>query len=482
MQRAWRCLLLACVTLLSSLCSAWIPPASRLCSQNSITVAQHPNLQSSRFSHCRGCNGYSSRTSASSTAAVQSKVRRRTGYWSARSSALTMTGLEDASQLASLGADSLIFLAATVAIVPITKKLNVSPVLGFLAAGLALGPSGFKLIRDLRDLNTLGEFGITFLLFEQGLELSLDRLKALSKYAFGLGTLQVLLSTLAFGIFPFVGGVQFLESVFQSPDALVNIERLDEAVVVGAALSLSSSAFVLKILQEKGLLRGRAGQATLGVLLLQDIAVVPLLVLLPIIENQQKDVPAGVQASLLALTALKAIGGLAAILVLGRLLLRRVFEAVAGARSTETFVALCLLVAIGVGEMTDAIGLSSTLGAFIAGTLLAETNYRTQVEADIAPFRGLLLGLFFMTTGASVDPGLLLEQWPTVLALLSGLLVIKGSILSGGGEFAFVVLTLAQKLNVLPMTLDKLLVGTHPIATALCTAVASQSSRSTTVL
>jgi Kef-type K+ transport system membrane component KefB len=134
---------------------------------------------------------------------VQSKVRRRTGYWSARSSALTMTGLEDASQLASLGADSLIFLAATVAIVPITKKLNVSPVLGFLAAGLALGPSGFKLIRDLRDLNTLGEFGITFLLFEQGLELSLDRLKALSKYAFGLGTLQVLLSTLAFGIFPF---------------------------------------------------------------------------------------------------------------------------------------------------------------------------------------------------------------------------------------------------------------------------------------
>jgi Kef-type K+ transport system membrane component KefB len=244
--------------------------------------------------------------------------------------------------------------------------------------------------------------------------------------------------------------------------------------------SLSSSAFVLKILQEKGLLRGRAGQATLGVLLLQDIAVVPLLVLLPIIENQQKDVPAGVQASLLALTALKAIGGLAAILVLGRLLLRRVFEAVAGARSTETFVALCLLVAIGVGEMTDAIGLSSTLGAFIAGTLLAETNYRTQVEADIAPFRGLLLGLFFMTTGASVDPGLLLEQWPTVLALLSGLLVIKGiitsllcyafglskgesvrvgSILSGGGEFAFVVLTLAQKLNVLPMTLDKLLVG-----------------------
>eukprot|EP00611_Tribonema_gayanum_P026044 TRINITY_DN609_c0_g1_i1.p1 TRINITY_DN609_c0_g1~~TRINITY_DN609_c0_g1_i1.p1 ORF type:complete len:849 (-),score=251.85 TRINITY_DN609_c0_g1_i1:287-2530(-) len=415
------------------------------------------------------------------------------------SSALRMSGLEgDVTGMAALGTDALKFLAATVAIVPIAKRFNLSPVLGFLAAGLILGPKGVGAIKDLRDLNALGELGITFLLFEQGLELSLDRLKALGKYAFGLGTLQVLLCTAAFGAFPFVGGVQLLELVFKSPDALVNISRLDEAVVIGAALSLSSSAFVLKILQEKGLLRGRAGQATLGVLLLQDIAVVPLLVLLPIIENQQRDVPLGLQASMLALTAVKAIGGLAGILVLGRVILRRLFEAVAAARSTETFVALCLLVAIGIGELTDSLGLSSTLGAFIAGTLLAETNYRMQVEADIAPFRGLLLGLFFMTTGASVDPGLLLEQWPTVIGLLGGLLLIKGvitslvcplfgltkgesvrvgSILSGGGEFAFVVLTLAQKLNVLPMTLDKLLVGTVVLSMALTPVLAEAGDR-----
>lgn len=395
--------------------------------------------------------------------------------------------IEEASSLGILGNDALIMLAATVAIVPVAKRFNFSPVLGFLAAGLAMGPNGFKLIRDLRDLNILGEFGITFLLFEQGLELSLDRLRALSKYAFGLGTLQVLLCTAAFAAFPFVGGVEVLEYIFKSPHALVNISRLDEAVVIGAALSLSSSAFVLKVLQERGLLGGRAGQATLGVLLMQDIAVVPLLVLLPIIESQ-KDIGFAAQASILGITALKAVFGLGGLLVVGRVVLRRVFEAVAGARSTETFVALCLLVAIGVGRITDSLGLSTTLGAFTAGTLLAETNYRMQVEADIAPFRGLLLGLFFMTTGASVDPPLLLENWTTVLALLTGLLLIKGvitgilslnfgltkgeavrtgSILSGGGEFAFVVLTLAQKLNVLPLTLDRLLVGTVVLSMAL---------------
>ncbi|KAG5189905.1 Sodium/hydrogen exchanger family-domain-containing protein [Tribonema minus] len=415
-----------------------------------------------------------------------------------------MTGLEgEVTSLAALGADSLIFLAATVFLVPLSKKLNVSPVLGFLGAGLALGPHGFKLIRELRDLNALGELGITFLLFEQGLELSLDRLKALGKYAFGLGTLQVLLCTLAFGAFPFgeQSSVQLMESIFKSPDSLVNISRLDESVVIGAALSLSSSAFVLKILQEKGLLSGRAGQATLGVLLLQDIAVVPLLVLLPIIENQQAgagDVPLMAQAAVLGGIALKAVGGLGAILVFGRFLLRRLFDGVAATRSTEAFVALCLLVAIGIGEVTDAMGLSASLGAFVAGTLLAETNYRMQVEADIAPFRGLLLALFFMTTGASVDPHMLWEQWPTVLGLLTGLLLVKGiitstlgplfgltkgesvrvgSILSGGGEFAFVVLTLAQKLNVLPLALDKLLVGTVVLSMALTPVLAAAGDK-----
>ncbi|CAM9820489.1 unnamed protein product, partial [Ectocarpus fasciculatus] len=198
-----------------------------------------------------------------------------------------------------------------------------SPVLGFLATGAILGPSGLSVIKDLNELDTLGELGISFLLFEQGLELSLDRLKALSKYAFGLGTAQVVLCTLAFAAFPFLGGVDVLEVIFHSPAELVSIRRVDEAVVIGAALSLSSSAFVLKILQEKGQKAARFGRAVLGILLLQDIAVVPLLVLLPIIETQGgAETALSEQLLLVGMTVAKGVGGLGGILVAGRFLLR----------------------------------------------------------------------------------------------------------------------------------------------------------------
>ena len=186
--------------------------------------------------------------------------------------------------------------------------------------------------------------------------------------------------------------------------------------MVGAALSLSSSAFVLKIMQERGLLATKSGSAALGILLLQDIAVVPLLVLLPIIENSKGTLPMAEQAALLGATFLKAIVGLGGILVVGGQVTKFLFALVAQTKSSETFVALVLLVALGTGALTDAIGLSSTLGAFTAGTLLAESNYRNQIESDIKPFRGLLLGLFFLTTGASVDPIVIREQWTTVLA------------------------------------------------------------------
>ncbi|CAM9507240.1 unnamed protein product, partial [Ectocarpus fasciculatus] len=190
-----------------------------------------------------------------------------------------------------------------------------SPVLGFLATGAILGPSGLSVIKDLNELDTLGELGISFLLFEQGLELSLDRLKALSKYAFGLGTAQVVLCTLAFAAFPFLGGVDVLEVIFHSPAELVSIRRVDEAVVIGAALSLSSSAFVLKILQEKGQKAARFGRAVLGILLLQDIAVVPLLVLLPIIETQGgAETALSEQLLLVGMTVAKGVGGLGGIL------------------------------------------------------------------------------------------------------------------------------------------------------------------------
>jgi Kef-type K+ transport system membrane component KefB len=258
-----------------------------------------------------------------------------------------------------LGKDFLIFLCATIGIVPLFKYLKASPVIGFLAAGYLLGPCGLKLFNDLNDMEAIADFGVLFLLFEQGLELTVDRLKALSKFAFGMGTLQVILSTAAFFIFPFVGGVQFLEFVAGAPAILVDTRKIDEALVIGLALSLSSSAFVLKILQEKGQLSTLYGAASLGILLLQDIAVVPLLVLLPILESSTGPLTLSDEVLLLGSTFLKAIFGLGGILFLGGRLVRFLFALVAQTRSSETFVALCLLVALGTGALTDALGLLS---------------------------------------------------------------------------------------------------------------------------
>ncbi|KAI8024874.1 hypothetical protein LOK49_LG02G03184 [Camellia lanceoleosa] len=387
-----------------------------------------------------------------------------------------------------LGLDTLTLLAVTVIVVPAFKTIKASPILGFFFAGVVLNQ--FGLIRNLTDVKVLSEWGILFLLFEMGLELSLARLKALAKFAFGMGLTQVVLSTLAFTAFelPPNGaiGTRILEFLFHSRPDLVNIRSVDEAIVIGAALSLSSSAFVLQLLAEKGELPTRFGSATLGILLLQDIAVVPLLVILPVLESQNL-----VEESIwpmLAKESLKALGGLGLLSLGGKYLLRRVFEVVAEARSSEAFVALCLLTVAGTSLLTQKLGFSDTLGAFLAGALLAETNFRTQIEADIRPFRGLLLGLFFVTTGTSIDMQLLFREWPNVISLLAGLIVIKtliitaigprvgltlqesvriGLLLSQGGEFGFVVFSLANRLGVLPLELNKLLIIVVVLSMAL---------------
>ncbi|KAG5526179.1 hypothetical protein RHGRI_032454 [Rhododendron griersonianum] len=364
-----------------------------------------------------------------------------------------------------LGMDTLTLLAVTVIIVPAFKIIKASPILGFFFAGVVLNQ--FGLIRNLTDVKILSEWGILFLLFEMGLELSLARLKALAKFAFGMGLTQVVLCTLAFTAFelPPNGaiGTKILQFLFNSRPDLVNIRSIDEAVVIGAALSLSSSAFVL-----------------------QDIAVVPLLVILPVLESQ--NLVGESMLPMLAKESLKALGGLGLLSLGGKFLLRRVFEVVAEARSSEAFVALCLLTVAGTSLLTQKLGFSDTLGAFLAGALLAETNFRTQIEADIRPFRGLLLGLFFVTTGTSIDTQLLFREWPNVLSLLAGLIVIKtliitaigprvgltlqeslriGLLLSQGGEFGFVVFSLANRLGVLPLELNKLLIIVVVLSMAL---------------
>ncbi|TKY71552.1 K(+) efflux antiporter 3 [Spatholobus suberectus] len=388
-----------------------------------------------------------------------------------------------------LGLDTLTFLAVTVLIVPTFKLIKASPILGFFFAGVVLNQ--FDLIRNLTDVKVLSEWGILFMLFEMGLELSLASLKALAKFAFGMGLSQVVLSTLAFTAFelPPNGaiGTKVLEILFHSRPDLVNIRSVDEAVIIAAAFSLSSSAFVLQLLAEKGELPTRFGSATLGILLLQDIAVVPLLVILPILESQ--NLAKENIWPMLAQESLKALGGLGLLSLGGKYILRRVFEVVADARSSEAFVALCLLTIAGTSLVTQKLGFSDTLGAFLAGALLAETNFRTQIEADIRPFRGLLLGLFFLTTGTSIDMQLLLQEWPSVFSLLAGLIAIKtliitligpcfgltlqesvriGLLLSQGGEFGFVVFSLANsRLGVLPLELNKLLIIVVVLSMAL---------------
>ncbi|CAI5489572.1 unnamed protein product [Closterium sp. Naga37s-1] len=282
--------------------------------------------------------------------------------------------------IGTLGLDTLTFLVATVIVIPFFRSFKASPILGFLLSGVALNQLG--LIRNISDVKALSELGILFLLFEMGLELSIERLRALAKFAFGMGLPQVLLTTLAFAAFELPPdhaiGTRMLEWAASARPDLVNIRSVDEAIVIGAALSLSSSAFVLQLLSEKGELATRVGSATLGILLLQDIAVVPLLVILPILESG--DFTDDSLFPLLAAAGLKSLLGLGVLLYMGRLFLRRFFEFVAESRSTEAFVALCLLTVTGTSLITSKLGFSDSLGAFLAGALLAETNYRTQVS------------------------------------------------------------------------------------------------------
>ena len=387
--------------------------------------------------------------------------------------------------LSSLGQDALVFLLATVAIGPLSQKFKFSPILGFLFSGLMLKQLG--LFQDNTEVEKLSEIGIQFLLFEMGLELSTDRLKALSNYAFKLGTAQLALCTAAFTalLLP-VGasvGTRFLETFSGNPnsDQLLNIRSLDEAVVIGLALSLSSSAFVLQLLSEKGQFNSNYGSATLGVLLLQDIAVVPLLVALPLIESTSGG---GTSWWVLVQSGLVSMLGLGLVVVAVKLGLEQLFRFISLGRSkgqgSDSFIALSILTVTGIALVTQQLGFSDTLGAFLSGVLLAETNFRPQLEEDIRPIKGLLLGLFFVTTGAQVNLDVLAQNWDVGIIMLLGLVAVKatvtavagraaglspseavrtGFILAQGGEFAFVVLALAAQLKVLPEQLNQLLIS-----------------------
>lgn len=355
-----------------------------------------------------------------------------------------------------------IFLIAAGIAVPLLQRLRLSPVLGYLLIGAVIGPFGLGLwtaelpwlrhlvIDDVAGARQLAELGVIFLLFLIGLELSFTRLWAMRRLVFGLGNLQILVST----------GAIYLVARGLGLDA-------GAALVLGSCLALSSTAIVMQLLQESHRSNSTLGRGSFSILLMQDLAVVPILFLVGVLSSTGHG---SVMASL-ALALGKAVAVVTVLYLLGRWLLRPAMHLVAGARSPEMFMAAVLLIVIGIAALTGMAGLSMAMGAFLAGLLLAESEFQHRIEVDIEPFKGLLLGLFFMSVGMGIDYRVVATHLGPVLLAVIGLMGLKagivivlalcfrmpravavemGLLLAQGGEFAFVVLGLATQQQLIP--------------------------------
>ena len=344
-----------------------------------------------------------------------------------------------------------VYFAAAVIAVMLSHRIGLGSVAGYLLAGIAIGPWGFKLVGQIEDVRAFAELGVVFLLFVIGLELEPLRLWSMRAKLVGLGASQV------------VGSVAVIVAVAW---ALGVDPRA--ALVAAMALSLSSTALALQPLTERGALGTPGGQATFAILLFQDLAVIPMLAVIPLLGGTAERP----QYSLGDLAF--ALGVVVATLVLGHFLARPVFRHIARTRLREIFTAFALLLVLGIALVFERVGLSMALGAFLAGVLLAESEYRHEIEAVIEPFKGLLLGLFFISVGMTVDFAVLLARPLVVVALIAGLFLLKGAVLwviarlaklprherplfilllAQGGEFAFVLLGLAAARGVMDATM-----------------------------
>jgi glutathione-regulated potassium-efflux system ancillary protein KefC len=353
---------------------------------------------------------------------------------------------------------TLVYLSAAVIAVPLAKRFGLGSIIGYLAAGIAIGPFGLGLVKDLDAIVHIAEFGVVLMLFLIGLELEPPRLWALRRPIFGGGSAQLLGCAAAMAALGWLMG---------APPAM--------ALIAGLGLALSSTAVALQVMQERHLLPTAGGQAGFAILLFQDVAAIPILAVIPLL---------GVKAQATGnpwLEAAKALGVIVGIIVVGRLLLRHALRWIAKSRSTEIFTAASLALVVGIASLMQWVGLSMALGAFLGGVLLAESEYKRELETDVEPFKGLLLGLFFMAVGMSMDFHVLLGEWPLVLGLLAGFLVVKGLVLwalaaavkvpvaerpvfalllAQGGEFAFVVFQQAEGAQILSTRHSAVLVGT----------------------
>lgn len=350
----------------------------------------------------------------------------------------------------------LIFLIAAVGVVSFLLWFRISSIVGYLIAGILIGPYAFAVVEDVEQATLIGQLGVVFLLFTIGLKLPLRRLQQLKRYVFGLGSLQVLATGLVLGALAYFWG-----------------QTIEASILIGSGLALSSTAVGIQILSDKGDLAARFGRVTFSVLLFQDLAVVVLLVMLTTLGQEGVHV-----VHELGYAGLKAICALFIILVAGRLVLRPLYRTVAKIDNSELFIAVTLLVVLMTSVATAIVGLPMELGAFLAGMLLSETEYRHQVESDIQPFRGLLLGLFFMSVGMSIDLQAVWQDAFWIATTLCSLLIVKtilvliigrvfalpfmaslrtGLLLAGAGEFVFVLFAMAMEQGLLPFAVGQLL-------------------------
>ena len=363
-----------------------------------------------------------------------------------------------------------LYLAAAVLTVPVARALGLGAIIGYLAAGIAIGPWGFGWVSNVQDILHFAEFGVVLMLFLVGLELQPTRLWSLRRPIFGLGSAQVLGCALLLCAAALLAGFSW---------------RV--ALVGSLGLALSSTAIALQSLGERNQLRTSSGESAFSILLFQDIAAIPMLALVALLGTasvQGHHTPTSV-----ALEVFKIVGVIAAIVLGGRLLLRPLLRWIARSRTPEIFTAAALLLVVGIAYLMVLVGLSMALGAFLAGVLLAESEFRRELETDIEPFKGLLLGLFFIAVGMSIDFGAMLRAPLMVALLLIGFVAIKSAViyalaravkipyqerpvftllLAQGGEFAFVVFQAAAGAGALPGEMASLLIGAVALS-MLCT-------------
>ena len=373
--------------------------------------------------------------------------------------------------------DILIMLFASVAIVVIFKQIGLSPAIGYLVAGTAIGPFGLGFLENSDITKSIAELGVVFLLFALGLELTFSRLMEMKKYVLGFGGLQVLITsfTISYICYRFFG------------------LDLEMSIVIGSALSLSSTAVVLQVLNENAEQSTRVGRLSFSVLLMQDLAVIPILVLIPLLAKAHMDIVPAIGGALL-----NAVIAMAIIFVIGRLLLRPIYRMIAETKSDVLFLSFTLIIVLGAAYLSHNMGLSFALGAFIAGLMVAETEYKYRVEEEILSLKSLLMGLFFITIGMSFDFDLMVKSFPYIALAALGLISLKsfiivalcrlfrfpigpsvhtGFLLCQGGEFSFMIFFIALNQKFIDQDVSQFLMTVTTLSMALTPMLASLGRR-----